>query len=199
MGYPQLADRYQPGTQRPLVELAGPASSHVIGKLVSRVVTDVFAFPNSELLSIMGVRETSVTDMNRGKNDHAEWLSKFVERHGGVSGTVHLLENEMLTLSAAVNIPPHVRELVARIPRGKGMAGLAWERNEPVVTCNLKEDNSGNVRPGAKAVNAGSGVALPVRNAANGIRAIVGIAYKDPRELSQAEIDILMSEAAALP
>lgn len=131
--------------------------------------------------------------------DHAGWLLKFVECHGGVSGTIHLLEGEMLTLSAALNIPPHVRELVARIPRGKGMAGLAWERDEPVVTCNLKEDNSGNVRLGAKAVNAGSGVALPVRDSCHKIRAIVGIAYKDPQELSQAEIDTLLSEAATLP
>lgn len=131
--------------------------------------------------------------------DHAGWLVRFVERHGGVSGTIHLLEGEVLTLSAALNIPPHVRELVARIPRGKGMAGLAWERDEPVVTCNLKEDTSGNVRPGAKAVNAGSGVALPVRDSGHKIRAIVGIAYKDPRELSQAEIHTLVSEAATLP
>jgi hypothetical protein len=131
--------------------------------------------------------------------DHAGWLLKFVECHGGVSGTIHLLEGEILTLSAALNIPPHVRELVVRIPRGKGMAGLAWERDEPVVTCNLKEDNSGNVRPGAKAVNAGSGVALPVRDSRHKIRAIVGIAYKDPQELSQAEIDTLLSEAATLP
>ncbi len=131
--------------------------------------------------------------------DHAGWLSKFVEHHGGVSGTVHLLEGELLTLSAALNLPPHVRELVSQIPRGKGMAGLAWERDEPVVTCNLKEDNSGNVRPGAKAVNAGSGVALPVRDRLHKIRAIVGIAYKDPREISQTEIHTLVSDAATLP
>ena len=130
---------------------------------------------------------------------HAEWLLKFVERHGGVSGTIHLIEGEILTLAAALNIPSHVRELVAQIPRGRGMAGLAWERNEPVVTCNLKEDNSGNVRPGAKAVNAGSGVALPVRDSRHEIRAIVGIAYKDPRDLSQAEIHTLLSDVATLP
>jgi L-methionine (R)-S-oxide reductase len=131
--------------------------------------------------------------------DHAGWLLKFVERHGGVSGTIHLLEGEILTLSAALNIPPHVRDLVAQSPRGKGMAGLAWERDEPVVTCNLKEDNSGNVRTGAKAVNAGSGIALPVRDSRHKIRAIVGIAFKDPQELSQTQIHTLLSDAATLP
>lgn len=131
--------------------------------------------------------------------DYAGWLLKFVERHNGVSGTIHVIEGEILTLAAVLNIPSHVRELVAQIPRGRGMAGLAWERDEPVVTCNLKEDSSGNVRPGAKAVNAGSGVALPVRDSRQKIRAVVGIAYKDPRELSQAEILILLSDAATLP
>lgn len=131
--------------------------------------------------------------------DHAGWLATFVERHGGVSGTVHLLEEDMLALSSSLNIPPHVRDVIAQIPRGKGMAGLAWERNEPVATCNLKEDNSGNVRPGAKGVNAGSGVALPVRDRSQKIRAIVGIAYNDLRELSQDELHILLSDAATLP
>jgi len=34
------------------------------------------------------------------------------------------------------------------------MAGLALERKQPIHTCHLKEDRSGNVRPGAKAVDA---------------------------------------------
>ncbi len=133
--------------------------------------------------------------------DWTGWLSRFVARHGGVPGTVHALDGQLLTLAVAINIPPHVRELelIVCIPKGKGMAGLAWERNEPVVTCNLKEDNPGNVRPGAKAVNAGSGVALPVRNANHAIRAIVGIAYQDPREFAQSEIDTLLNEAATFP
>lgn len=132
-------------------------------------------------------------------SDRTTWLSQFMTSHGGVSGTVHVVEGPLLTLVEAINIPPHVCELIARIPKGKGMAGLAWERNEPVVTCNLKEDHSGNVRPGAKAVNAGSGITLPVRDANHAIRAIVGIAYQNPRELTQSEIDVLATAASTLP
>lgn len=140
-----------------------------------------------------------MTDHTTPTHKHTDWLSRFVTAQGGVSGTVHVVEGQQLRLTTAINIPPHVRELIAVISKGKGMAGLAWERNEPVVTCNLKEDNSGDVRPGAKAVNAGSGVALPVRDASHAIRAIVGIAYQDPRELAQAEIDKLLKDAATLP
>ena len=42
------------------------------------------------------------------------------------------------------------------------------------------------------------GLALPVRDSRQKIRAIVGIAYKDPQELSQAEIHTLLSHAATL-
>ena len=82
--------------------------------------------------------------------DRQAWLDRFLRDHGGVSGTVHVRPPDGdLSLAAAVNIPPPVQEIVRRIPIGKGMAGLAWERNEPVSTCNIKDDRSGEVRPGA--------------------------------------------------
>src|SRR6478672_9658343 len=89
------------------------------------------------------------------------WLESFLAQHGATSGTVHLARDGGLRLAAAVNIPPPVQQVVAWVPSGKGMAGLALERHEPILTCNLKEDNSGNIRPGAKAVNAQAAVALP--------------------------------------
>jgi hypothetical protein len=78
------------------------------------------------------------------------WLTAFINRHGAVSGTVHLLGTDSnLALVASHNIPAQVLALIQAIPRGKGMAGLAWERDQPVSTCNLRTDTSGDVRPGA--------------------------------------------------
>lgn len=127
------------------------------------------------------------------------WLSRFLERNGGVAGTVHFQANQELQLVASVNIPLNVQELTVRIPKGKGMAGLAWERGEPVQTCNLKTDSSGDVRPGARAVDAQGAVALPVRAKNGEIRAVVGIAFADERELHQEELRILTQEASSLP
>ena len=93
----------------------------------------------------------------------------------------------MLTLAAAVNIPPPVMEIVRQVPRGKGMAGLAFEHDEPISTCNIKDDSTGRVRPGAKAVNAQAAVAFPVHDAQGAVRAVVGIAYAENRELKQSE------------
>jgi L-methionine (R)-S-oxide reductase len=135
-------------------------------------------------------------------SDDAElerWLRSFVQRNGGVAGTVHLRDSGDLALRAAVNIPPKVAEIVRAIPKGKGMAGLAWERDEPVHTCNLKSDTTGDVRPGAKAVDANAAVAIPIHDPTGAIRGVVGIAYMGEREITESELEGLRKQAEALP
>ena len=128
-----------------------------------------------------------------------DWLERFLADQGAVSGTVHRNENGTLILASAVNIPEKVRELVAVVPNGKGMAGLALQRGEPVHTCNLKEDDSGSVKPGAKAVDAQAAVAIPVRNETGSICAVVGIAFREERDWSEEELRLLTSAASGLP
>ena len=126
------------------------------------------------------------------------WLAEFLKAAGGVAGTVHLHQDGGLRLAAAVNIPPKVQEIVAWVPNGKGMAGLALQRGEPVQTCNLKEDQSGAVKPGAKAVDAQAAIAMPVRDASGAIIAVVGAAFADEREIQGAELERLQSGAESL-
>lgn len=129
--------------------------------------------------------------------EHLEhWLADFLSNAGAIAGTVHLHEEGGLRLAAAVNIPEKVRELVAWVPAGKGMAGLALERGEPIQTCNLKEDNSGAVKPGAKAVDARAAVAMPVRNTSGAIVAVVGAAFADEREIESVELARLEENAS---
>jgi L-methionine (R)-S-oxide reductase len=129
------------------------------------------------------------------------WLAAALERHGAFAGTVHRLSaaDGLLHLAAAVNIPEPVQRAVATIPRGKGMAGLAWERGAPVQTCNLQTDSTGDVRPGARAVNAQAAVALPVLTPDARLRAVVGFAFLGERTLSVVELDALQAEADRLP
>jgi L-methionine (R)-S-oxide reductase len=79
------------------------------------------------------------------------------------------------------------------------MAGLALQRKEPIQTCNLQEDRSGNVKPGAKAVNAQAAVALPVLDGAGEVRAVVGIAFQDERKFTAADLEALTASASKLP
>lgn len=131
--------------------------------------------------------------------DAEAWLKEFLQKHGGVAGTVHMREVDDLVMSASVNIPPKVVEITQRIPYGKGMAGLAFSRDQPVQTCNLKDDSSGDVRPGAKAVNANAAVALPVHDAQGQVRAVVGIAFMGEREIPAEELQRLGAAAEKLP
>ena len=126
------------------------------------------------------------------------WLVGFLDRHGAVAGTVHVVRDDLLVIAAAHNIPPKVQEVTARIPLGKGMAGLAWEHDKAISTCNLKEDASGAVKPGAKAVDAKAAVALPVHGG-DGVRAVVGLAWADERDLPDPFVDGIARDAESMP
>jgi len=137
--------------------------------------------------------------MNGNMRETGEWLQSFIDAEGAVAGTVHVNENGTLKLASAINIPETVRQIVATVPNGKGMAGLALERGEPIHTCNLKEDASGAVKPGAKAVDAQAAVAIPVRDTNGFIRAVVGIAFRAERSWSAEDLARLSASASALP
>jgi hypothetical protein len=78
------------------------------------------------------------------------------------------------------------------------MAGLALERGEPVQTCNLKQDASHAVKPGARAVNAKAAVAMPVRDQHGSIIAIVGAAFAGAREITDEELERLQRASESL-
>jgi L-methionine (R)-S-oxide reductase len=137
--------------------------------------------------------------MSEAANAIESWLRNWLATHGGVAGTVHVRQGDELVLTAHVNIPPPVAAIVRVVPKGKGMAGLAFERNTPVSTCNLKTDTTGDVRPGAKAVDANAAVAIPIHDATGSIRGVVGIAYMGERSMEDSELQRLTREAEALP
>jgi L-methionine (R)-S-oxide reductase len=128
------------------------------------------------------------------------WLETFVRRHHGIAGSVHRRSGpDELALVATVNIPEVVQNIVRRVPRGKGMAGLALERNAAISSCNIQSDTTGQVRPGARAVDAQAAVALPVQNPDGEVRAVVGIAFANERTLTDSELLALSEAAAELP
>jgi len=127
------------------------------------------------------------------------WLRGLLSRHGALAGSVHFVRGDVLEIAAAVNLPPPVQQATAQIPMGKGMAGIAWRDAKPVQTCNLQEDTSGAVRPGAKAVDAKAAIALPVYAPGGEIRAIVGLAWMDERVLADDTVAAISADAASLP
>jgi len=137
--------------------------------------------------------------MYEKREDQQKWLESLIRELEGVAGTVHVQRDSDLYLTAAHNIPPPVVAAVAHVPHGKGMAGAAQTRKIPVQTCNLQTDSGGDIKPGAKAVNALAAIAAPVLDRHGEVRAVVGIAWDKEGEIGLAEELSLMKRIANLP
>jgi signal transduction protein with GAF and PtsI domain len=116
---------------------------------------------------------------------------------GCQAGTVHLLRDGVLKLAAHHNIPPPVVQIVSTVPIGKGIAGLAAERREPITICNLQTDTSGQARPGAKATGMEGSLAVPML-AGGELRGVLGIAKAEAYDWSESETALLTEIAARL-
>ena len=113
------------------------------------------------------------------------------------AGTIHILREGALALAAHVNIPPPVVEIVRTVPIGKGIAGLAAERLEPVSLCNLQTDTSGQARPAAKTTGMEGSVAVPMLHGEI-LRGVIGIAKAQAHDWSDAEKAELLGIGARL-
>jgi GAF domain-containing protein len=119
-------------------------------------------------------------------------LASAIRQLRADSGSVHLIGSDgLLHLEASVGIPDAVLAVVRTIPVGKGMAGLAVERRQPVTTCNLQTDATGDVRPGAKATGMEGAIVVPVFDGDRVIGAL-GVANRNEREFTPQETELLI-------
>ena len=115
------------------------------------------------------------------------------------AGTIHLLaESGFLELAAQRGLPEVVVSKITTIPVGKGMAGIAAERGEPVQVCNLQTDTSGVVRPGARDTKMEGSVAAPMIGTDGALKGTLGIAKPVPYEFTPEECDLLMKVGALI-
>src|SRR5882724_11002248 len=97
-------------------------------------------------------------------SDLEQSLSLILAHFRAQLGTIHTLEADgLLHLRAhSPGIPEPVLAVTRIIPIGKGMAGLAVERRAPINVCNLQQDKSGDVRPGAQTTGAMGSLCVPM-------------------------------------
>ena len=114
-------------------------------------------------------------------------------------GTVHIVDpaDGMLHLCAQQGLPPPVLEKVQVIPIGKGMAGIAAERRQPVQVCNLQSDDSGVVRPGAKLTQMEGSLAAPMLDG-DQLHGVLGVAKPSAYDFSAEETQLLLNAGAAI-
>ncbi|NEU56417.1 GAF domain-containing protein [Halorussus sp. MSC15.2] len=125
-------------------------------------------------------------------------LRDVLEEFDCTSGTLHRAEGDELTLVAQEGIPDTVVAEIETIPFGKGMAGLAAERREPVQVCNLQTDDSGVVEPGARETMLEGSIAAPIIGLSGTLEGTLGIAKLEPYEFTPTERDRLMRVGARI-
>ncbi len=124
-------------------------------------------------------------------------LAATVAAFGCQAGTVHFLRDGALRLAAHHGIPPHIAQIVETVPIGKGIAGIAAERKEPVTICNLQTDESGQARPAAKGTGMEGSLAVPMLSASGELRGVLGVAKATAHDWTTEQTDRLMEIAAA--
>ncbi len=126
-------------------------------------------------------------------------LGQILEAFDCVTGTLHAVDEDgkTLRLVAQRGIPSAVLERVQQIPVGKGMAGIAAERREPVQVCNLQTDDSGVARPAAKETRMEGSIACPVLIGPR-LCGTLGVAKPTSYEFTEAERELLMKAGTVL-
>jgi L-methionine (R)-S-oxide reductase len=120
-------------------------------------------------------------------------LDKTLAHFGGAVGTIHSLlpQSGVLNLRAYRGIPDALLARVRTIPVGKGMAGLAAERREPVQVCNLQTAPSGVAKPAAKETQMEGSIAVPML-IEDSLGGVLGIAKPVAHEFTDAEKTLLL-------
>ncbi len=126
-------------------------------------------------------------------------LDAVIAEFKGSTGTLHRLNpaTNLLTLVAQRGIPPHLMPVIDNIPVGKGIAGVAAERREPVELCNLQTDLGGVAKEGAKATNVQGSLAVPCLFG-DELRGTLGVGLMTPHDFTDDEKARLMEIGRAV-
>ncbi len=126
-------------------------------------------------------------------------LDSILAATGASVGTIHVLPqgSSVLEIRAHRGLPAAVLDRVARVPIGKGMAGLAAERREAVQVCNLQTDSSGVARPEARQTGSRGSIAVPIFKD-GAVCGVLGVGRSDEHEFTETEKSVLARIAAAL-
>lgn len=117
------------------------------------------------------------------------------------TGTIHETAGDKatLTLVSQIGVPDSLLDKISTIPFGKGIAGVAAERKEPVELCNLQQDLGGVAKVGARQTGVSGSIALPIFSGTSGeVIGTLGIGKYAPHEFTADEKARLTDLAAEI-
>jgi L-methionine (R)-S-oxide reductase len=132
------------------------------------------------------------------ESEWEEFLQSVIREFQCTTGTLHRLDplDKHLKLVAAHAIPAPLIPIIQSIPVGKGIAGCAAERQEPVELCNLQADTSGVAKPGARQTQVQGSVAVPMMDGSR-LCGTLGIGKMEPYVFTEEEKNKLLEIARA--
>jgi GAF domain-containing protein len=136
---------------------------------------------------------------NGAADNLAAVLDFLLDHFHGEVGTIHRLDpaDNILHLLTHRGLPEGLLPRVTAIPVGKGMAGIAAERRQPVSVCNLQTDGSGVAQPGARQTGMQGSVAVPML-AGGQLHGVLGVAKATTHQFDETEIGLLIRVAARI-
>lgn len=120
-------------------------------------------------------------------------LTEILQAFDCSAGSIHILEpsDNTLHIKAHLGIPAFLLPKMTVIPVGKGMAGVAAQRREPVQMCNLQTDDSGVARPSAKETKVEGAMTAPMLYQGK-LYGTLGIAKSVPYDFTEEETNAIM-------
>lgn len=128
-------------------------------------------------------------------------LDSILTEFGCQTGTIHHAtpDGKNLILVCQIGVPESLMDRISTIPFGKGIAGAAAARAEPVELCNLQQDLGGVAKPDARQTGVSGSLAVPVFSKSAGtVIGTLGIGKFAPYEFTAAEKQRLADRAAEI-
>lgn len=143
--------------------------------------------------------DTIISSLDKSEVNWDQVLKDLIKEYDCKTGTIHFLseDDELLVLQTQVGISEFLLPKMNSIPIGKGMAGMAAKRKEPVELCNLQTDASGVARPAAKDTKVEGSIAVPMLLDGK-LYGVYGIGKPEPYGFSKTEEKELLSIGKAM-
>jgi putative methionine-R-sulfoxide reductase with GAF domain len=126
-------------------------------------------------------------------------LFEAIARLGADSGTIHMKDpdRDVLLLAAHHHIPENLLEHIQEIPWGKGLAGIAAERAEPVHHGNIKLSSAPEIHTRARGCDVRGAIVVPILSGSDPVGTL-GVGCNTDHTFTRHEIQWLMNFARSL-
>lgn len=120
-------------------------------------------------------------------------LGQAIAKLRADSGTIHIAEPSrgVLLLAAQHGVPASLLPVIREIAWGKGLAGQAAQRAEPVRHCNIQSSQSPDIHGRARETGTAGAIVVPMMCGTE-VVGTLGVGCREEREFTAREVQYLL-------